>query len=169
MRARMVAALAVLLLVGSLIGSLHASAEDAKGCEGLAPYRAKMTIAGNTYARKLADIGYTEDREILSYSSQEWVAIADATLEAQTRYKKITPPPFAQAYHDNLIAKLGLIEQLGRAIADNGPFAALVFTEPIDEIDSEAQIAIDAALAACPDFAKLLPDEVATPQASPAP
>lgn len=145
---------ALMLPVGFLAGSPGGQAlarQDAPGCEGLSAYREAMYGVGRHLNDTSAAAGL-EDRNIFTYSSDDWTVYAGIALEGQRQLKAITPPDFAADYHRNLIATFGLFEQIGRAAASDGPTVLSDFSDQIDEVNQRNLDTTAAAAAICADF-----------------
>lgn len=175
MRVRGLAAIAVvlLLLVGAVVNG--ATAEDAKGCEGLSDYRAAMFKAGRDYLDSRGKDGIETGRDPFTYSSDDWTKIADHALAYQKALKDIDPPEWAAPWHQAQIESIGLLEQMSRAVAEDGIFAVIAFEKQINDADAKRSEALEAVTKTCADFAQFQRDwdaldgenEQGTPVATP--
>lgn len=154
-------ALLLLLVVPLVVGLLRwlppATAGDAPGCEGLTTYRAAMLAAGQEFLRAFDDDGYSfaaiESDQVLTYSSDDWTAMADHFLALNRELRDITPPDWAAEWHDLRIQHMGLLEQTLRAIATGGILMGWAFVDPLDELNANAEAAVVAASVTCDNFA----------------
>jgi hypothetical protein len=148
---------ALMLPVAFLAGSPGGQAlarQDAPGCEGLTAYREAMYGVGR-YLNDTSAAAGLDDRNIFTYSSDDWTVYAEITLEGQRRLKAITPPDFAADYHHNLIATFGLFEQIGRASARDGSTVLSDFSDQIDELNQRDLDTTAIATTICADFQEL--------------
>lgn len=158
MRSARIAAVAITIVLG-VCGGLFAahvtdgSGDDTKGCEGLGDYRAAMFKAGRDYLKALDDDRIPVSRDITTFSSDDFVVLADDALDYSRVMKGIIPPSFAATWHQVKIERLGIVEQIGRAAAQGGLFVALAFSDQIDANERAAADAVAAAAAICADFA----------------
>lgn len=142
-----------MILTGGMVAT-GAGAKDAKGCEGLADYRADMFVAGRDYLELLDDDGLGGDRDPFTYSSDDWIRFGEDALIYQQALKSIIPPPWANEWHVAVESSFGLLEQIAKSAANEGVFALLVFEKPL----TDAEIARDSGLVSaskqCGDFAE---------------
>lgn len=148
------AALVAVLLAGSLF-SITADAKDAKGCEGLADYRAAMF---QLWRHDGDGRSIMQDRDPLTLSSDDWLLVAETALEYQRALKKIEVPDFAADWHQARIEAIGLAEQMSRAIAKDGFLVALAFVDSIEASEAKEADAVEAANLICADFAGFVHD-----------
>lgn len=182
MRARAVLIVAV-LFAASIVATVSASTPvatrptDRPGCEGLNVYRIAMIDVGRDFALALREAKLTADRDVTTYSSDDWLTVAGIALDASRGINAITPPEWIQPWHQVKIEQLGLYEQIARAAARDGLLATIVFSDQIDTLDArERQVNTDLA-GICGDFRSFvaewdeLPETIdeGTPVASPSP
>ena len=153
--AGVVALFAAMVVIGWLAS---ASAEDAPGCDGLSDYREAMM--------PLAPGGYWQDRDPLTISSDEWAEFAEAAVAYQRALRDITPPLWAEEWHQIRVEFVGLAEQVGKAVSTGGIFLALGFVDSIEAMELREADARERAIAACPDFVQFL-DEWDPPDGTP--
>jgi hypothetical protein len=150
-------ALIVLVMIGLVGGVGIASrpadaAKDAPGCEGLAAYRVAMFKAGKDYLASLDRDSIPVSRSPITYSSDDWTALAKDALDYQRAVKKITPPEFAKGWHQAQVEKDGLIQQLATTAASSGVLAAIAFKDQFDQATKKSDDALAAAGVICADF-----------------
>lgn len=175
MRLLTIVGLLVLAMVG--IGALRltsADAQDKPGCEGLTNYVRQLDDAGEAFAKTLRDNNITEGRNQQTMSSDDWTAFADANLEYSRALRAITPPDWAETWHDLRIQSANVYEQIGRSVAIGGMLFYLPYEDTLTDINNQISSELSKIGHTCPDFVDYFRDETATatvipPSASPPP
>jgi hypothetical protein len=145
MRSRIIAVvlLALLLIAGKVSAATPtpngSQAADAPGCEGLSAYQTAMLQIGRTYAQELREIGFGDDTDVTTLSSDDWSALADVVLEINRAIRAIGAPEWIDPWHQVTIDELGLIEQMALAASSSGLFATILFSEKQDELEAKEQ------------------------------
>src|SRR5680860_946014 len=137
----------------SVFQTLGSRPEDAPGCEGLEAYSEQMLDAGAELVEHWVSVGFGPERELATYSSDEWTAYAEGALQLQRSLREIEPPSWAESWHGSKIEATGLQEQIGKAAAEGGLLAIQAFEEAIDAIEAHEDAGYAEAAAACADFA----------------
>lgn len=145
-------ALVVLLVLSGAMLQSNVQAKDAPGCDGLASYRAAMFKAGRDYLASLDKDSIPVSRSPITYSSDDWTALANDALAYQRAMKKIAPPDFAKDWHQAQIEKDGLVQQLAATAASSGVLATIAFKDQIDLATKKSDAALAAAGKSCADF-----------------
>lgn len=154
MRASKLAMIMIVAVIGFAgVAASTADAKDTKGCEGLGDYRKELFKIGRAYSEDLNKAGLTTDRDPLTYSTDDWIAYADITLEYQRALKKVTPPDWAKEWHQGRLERSGLIEQIARTIASGGIMMGVAFNDQADALDAKDKQVIASTSEACADFA----------------
>jgi len=143
-------------------------AQDPKGCEGLSEYRTQVINAQAKTRALITDAGVDLDADGTAYTSDDWIAIADAVLAFNRELRKTTPPDWAEEWHQALLDSTALREQLARSIATGGLFAGLAFSDQIEETQTRLNDLARDYSSFCPDFAALN-DEFNGTDATPTP
>jgi hypothetical protein len=117
-----------------------------------------MFAAGRAYLEALENDGMPTSRDILTYSSDDWTVLAGHLGNHQKELKAIAPPPWASEWHQKVIERAGLGEQMAKMVATGGIFLAIGFTESFDKVDAEKDAAVESASAMCGDFAAFARD-----------
>src|SRR4051812_31516716 len=127
-RASMIAAVLALLLGGQVVRHFtQSNPSDAPGCQGLADYRTAMFRAERDYLDDITEDGVPAGEEPVTYSSAAWHTIAEDTLSLQTALNAITPPPWAAGFHEVVIARERISEQISASVAEGGVTAGMPF------------------------------------------
>lgn len=159
MARKWIALFVIAMIVAGGFISTTANAKDAKGCEGLGEYRAEIFEVGSNYLTNVrSDIPGFDDREMTSYSSEEWIALADDLVEYQKSISAVEPPEWAKPWHLYQIERAGTNEQVARTAGTDGLFAIIAFTEAIEALESKAELVKSEVSAVCGDFPKFLAD-----------
>lgn len=142
----------VAMIVAGGFAAATADAKDAKGCDGLGDYRTEMFKVGRDYLKANSEDGIPFSRELLTYSSDDWTNLAENVLEYQRGLNSIDPPDWAQQWHQTQIEGAGLLEQIGRAAAENGALATVAFSDQAEAIQEQRDAALKAVSKICSQF-----------------
>lgn len=151
--------IAVIAFGGFAAVTTDAKAKDAKGCEGLADYRAEMFKIGRDYLETLDKAGIKTglNADPFSMSESDFQLVADALKVEIEAMKKIDPPEFAVASHEARIEYSEMGQQIMLAAAVGGIFATMPFKDASDAAEAKLEAA-KAEPTSCPDFAQFLLD-----------
>lgn len=154
-----VGVLAILaVLAGAVFAPSRSAAEDAPGCEGLGDYRAEMFKAGRDFLALLDERGVSLSKDPFSYSTDDWIAYAESSLEFQRDLKEITPPAWAAEWHQAKVDLAAIAEQLGKAAEKDGVLAVLMFGDALEKNEAEGNALIATISATCADFQQFTVD-----------
>lgn len=148
---RIAIVLAVLASVSYWI--TQTQAKDSEGCDGLGDYRKEMLKIGRDYLKALDEDGLPLSREVTTYSTDDWTALAEDALEVQRDLKDVDPPAFAEGWHALKVQRAGLSEQLAMTVATGGLMMALAFGDQFDANDAAADKELAEIAKTCADFA----------------
>jgi hypothetical protein len=146
------------MLAGLAAQLAPAKAEDTKGCEGLGEYRTEMFAVGSTFAKTLKDLKFTQNDDLFTKSSDDWQALADASLQFQRDLKEITPPDWIRDWHDLLVTRAGALQNMALAAVTGGVLATTAFTDTFSKIDGDIDDAKEAIAEGCGDAAQFFHD-----------
>lgn len=150
--------LIALVLVVALVAPFGSTAKDAPGCDGLEQFRADLMPIGQRWADALNDAGLSSDRDVLTYSSDDWRTLAGIALTYGRELRTIDAPDWLNDWLQLQIQSAGIKEQVAIAVADGGMFAILGFTDQLESFETRQDEAAATAESRCPDFAQLAHD-----------
>lgn len=147
-------------------------ADDASGCDGLGKYREAMLKAGRDHQKRLDRDNLNLDRDLATFSSDDWEQFGKDFAKTQKALKKIKAPEFATDWHQTQIEWAGLSEQLAKTAEASGLIAAVALGESFDTLEKDKSAALKIAVARCADFAAFQAEWAAldsTDQGTPSP
>jgi hypothetical protein len=138
-------------------------------------YREAVFKAERDYAAALEEVGVTPDREVTTYSSDDWLAVADIALSISRVMKAIEPPTWIELWHQLKIEELGMCEQIAKAAAHGGVFAAIAIIDQTEAMDARSDQLMVELSKVCDGFSAFVDDwenidegaDGSTPVASP--
>lgn len=151
--------LMIVAICGALLAPMQTAADDPPGCDGLAQFSADISLIGQQWRSELDAAGLGPERDIETYSSDDWTAMADAALNTNRALKAIDAPDWAKPWMGIHIESTGLMEQIGRVAAVGGIIATIAFTEQVTELDHRDEIFTTIVTKRCPAFAGFLNGE----------
>jgi len=104
----------------------------------------------------------------MTYTSDDWKVLADVSLAFNRELRKITPPDWAEDWHQALLEETALFEQAIRSIAISGIFAAIAFNDAIEKVQTRLNDLARDYASFCPDFAAMN-EEFGSTDATPTP
>jgi hypothetical protein len=108
----------------------------ASDCDGLVQYQRDMEDAVGPVMMKYRDAVNDMPDDPMQFSSDDWTVLADIILDYHRALKTVTPPDWAEAWHDELIAYTATMEQMIRAISAVGVFGALPYSDTIEATEA---------------------------------
>lgn len=127
-------------------------AGDDSGCDRLDSYTRAVALALLDGGMTTDDLEFFEDFDIETATPSELrrgSRIAEEMHDALAGMDETDIPPAARDYHDALIDLFGLMSQVLTAVANGGVWAALPYTDALDESTARLEQATEDGRALC--------------------